>query len=73
MEPLPQDDVVGAAGVVRGTQSFVHVLATCWRRPSLTALEVAWRWGFGIPALLLVWYEAMRILAVTPVDFAVPE
>src|SRR5580698_9666205 len=50
--------------VVPGTQSFVHVLATCWRRPSLTALEVAWRWGFGIPALLLVWYEAMRILAV---------
>ena len=48
MKPLPQDDVVAAAGVVRGTQSFVHVLATCWRRPSLTALEVAWRWAFGI-------------------------
>ena len=70
MEPLPQDDVVAAAGVVRGTQSFVHVLATCWRRPSLTALEVAWRWAFGIPALLLVWYEATRILAEAPVDFA---
>jgi hypothetical protein len=62
--------VVAAAGVVRGTQSFVHVLATCWRRPSLTALEVAWRWAFGIPALLLVWYEATQILATTPVDFA---
>jgi hypothetical protein len=70
VEPLPQDDVVAAAGVVRGTQSFVHVLATCWRRPSLTALEVAWRWAFGIPALLLVWYEATRILAEAPVNFA---
>lgn len=53
---------------VRGTQSFVHTLSECWRRPSLTALEVLWRWTFGVPALFLVWYEAGRILAVTPLD-----
>ena len=40
---------------VRGTQSFVHTLSTCWRRPSLTALEVLWRWAFGIPALAAVY------------------
>jgi hypothetical protein len=31
-------------------------------------LEVLWRWAYGIPALLVLRYEAMRILAVTPVD-----
>ena len=47
--------VAAADGSVRGTQSFVHTLSECWRRPSLTALEVVWRWAFGIPALLLLW------------------
>jgi hypothetical protein len=75
MEPLPekrlpQDGVVIAAGTVRGTQSFVHTLSECWRRPSLTALEVLWRWAYGIPALLVLRYEAMRILRETPIDFA---
>jgi hypothetical protein len=59
-----------AAGMVRGTQSFVHTLSECWRRPSLTALEVLWRWAYGVPALLVLRYEAMRILKETPVDFA---
>ncbi len=58
------------APVVRGTQSFVHTLSECWRRPSLTALEVLWRWAYGIPALLVLRYEGMRILQETPVDFA---
>jgi hypothetical protein len=53
---------------VRGTQSFVQTLAECWRRPSLTALEVLWRWIFGIPALLLVWREVTAVLATTPLD-----
>jgi hypothetical protein len=59
-----------AAGTVRGTQSFVHTLSECWRRPSLTALEVLWRWAYGIPALLVLWYEGSKILRETPVDFA---
>ena len=53
---------------VRGTQSFVRTLAACWRRPSLTALEVLWRWVYGVPALATVGYEAMRVLRETPVD-----
>jgi len=59
-----------AAGTVRGTQSFVHTLSECWRRPSLTALEVLWRWAYGVPALLVLWYEGSKILQETPVDFA---
>lgn len=70
MERLREDGVVVAAGTVRGTQSFVHTLSECWGRPSLTALEVLWRWVYGIPVLLLLRYEAMRILAETPVDLA---
>jgi hypothetical protein len=46
----------------------VHTLARCKQRPSLLGLEVAWRWAFGIPALALIWFEAMRILAATPLD-----
>ena len=66
----PRHGVVIAAGTVRGTQSFVHTLWECWRRPSLTALEVLWRWAYGVPALLVLRYEALRILHATPVDFA---
>jgi hypothetical protein len=49
-------------GPVRGTQSLVHTLAACWSRPSLLGSEVAWRWLFGAPALLLLYYEGARIL-----------
>ena len=37
-------------------------------RPSLTALEVAWRWIFGIPFLVVCWMEAQRILAVLTLE-----
>jgi hypothetical protein len=68
---MPQDDgVVIAAGTVRGTQSLVHTLARCWKRPVWTALEVLWRWAYGVPVLLVLRYEALRILRETPVDFA---
>jgi len=69
-ERVPSEGVVIAGGTVRGTQSFVHTLSECWRRPSLTALEVLWRWAYGIPALLVLRYEAIRILRETPVDVA---
>jgi hypothetical protein len=55
---------------VRGTQSFVHTMSACWRRPSLTALEVLWRWAFGLPATTVVVYQAMRVLRQTPIDIA---
>jgi len=46
---------------VRGTQSFVHTLSSCWRRPSLTGVELLWRWIYGVPAL---WVIVTRLRAV---------
>jgi hypothetical protein len=66
----PDDGVVIAAGTVRGTQSLVHTLSRCWKHPAWTALEVAWRWIFGVPALLVMGYETLRILRETPLDVA---
>jgi hypothetical protein len=51
---------------VRGTQSFVYVMAAVWRRPSLVALEVLWRWMFGAVALWLLGTYGWRVwLAAT--------
>ena len=36
------------------------------RRPSLTAIEIAWRWLFGLPLLWICWQQANRILIVLP-------
>jgi hypothetical protein len=36
--------------------------------PSLTALEVAWRWIFGAPMLVVCWIQAQRILTLLPPD-----
>jgi hypothetical protein len=49
---------------VRGTQSLVEIQARCWRRPGLIARELAWRWSFGIPALLLLTVCTRRLLAI---------
>jgi hypothetical protein len=50
------------ASPVRGAQSFVHTITVCWHRPSLIALEVAWRWLYGIPAVALVCVQVHAIL-----------
>jgi hypothetical protein len=66
---VARDSVVTAKGRVRGTQSFVHTLSECWRRPSLTGLEVLWRWAYGIPALLLLRHVGLQILQAAPLDY----
>jgi len=48
----------------RGTQSFVRVLSECWSRPSLVGLEILWRWCFGIPLLIVLAWQALRIYSV---------
>ena len=48
---------------VRGTQSFVRVMQWCWQHPSITALEVLWRWLFGSLALYLISSNALRIFS----------
>lgn len=50
---------------VRGTQSFVHILRDCWHRPSLLALEVLWRWAFGIPLAAVAAWEGWRIYSAS--------
>jgi hypothetical protein len=54
---------IGQPTRVRGTQSLVQIQAQCWRRPGLIARELAWRWGFGIPALIVLFIYGRRLLA----------
>jgi hypothetical protein len=51
---------------VRGTQTLVDQMGWVFRRPVLTALEVAWRWTFGVPFLVVCWLQAQRILRQIP-------
>nr|WP_218624049.1 hypothetical protein [Granulicella sp. dw_53] len=37
-------------------------MARCWRQPSLTGLEVLWRWIFGVPTLWVVYVQMRSIL-----------
>jgi hypothetical protein len=60
--PTPRN--VAQVERVRGTQSLVQIQAQRWRRPGLLARELAWRWVFGIPALLLLLACGRRLLAV---------
>lgn len=57
---------VGHQAPLRATQTLVSHMSFCWRHPSLTAIEVAWRWCVGIPFLLIAWGQAQRILAQIP-------
>ena len=38
------------------------------KRPSLTLIEVSWRWIFGIPLLAVCWIQWQRILAAFPLE-----
>jgi len=53
---------------LRGTQSLVGQMGWVFQRPSLTALEVLWRWTFGLPFVIVVLLEAIKILAALPPD-----
>jgi hypothetical protein len=51
---------------LRGTQSLVGQMGWVFQRPSLTAIEVAWRWLFGLPFLFVCWMQVQKILAALP-------
>lgn len=52
---------------VRATQSMIGQMAHVWRRPSLTGMEILWRWLFGIPFLWVAAQMFQQIMArVTP-------
>ena len=55
---------------LRGTQSLVGQMGWVFDRPSLTAIEIGWRWIFGVPMLAVCWFEAQRILTVVPLESA---
>jgi hypothetical protein len=60
--PIPS----GLSARLRGTQSLVHIFGYCWSRPSLLLIELTWRWLYGAPALLLMYYEGAKLLASIP-------
>jgi hypothetical protein len=45
--------------------SFIGVLQRCRNHPSWLALELLWRWGYGIPLLAVIAWEFQRIGAET--------
>ncbi len=53
---------------VRGTQSLVGSMNWVMGRPSLTSIEVAWRWLFGVPFLLVCFKQWALILAGHPLE-----
>ena len=45
--------------------SFIAVIQQCRRHPSWLALELLWRWGYGIPLLAIIAWQAQLIGAET--------
>lgn len=43
-------------------------MSDVFRRPSLVAIEIAWRWLVGIPFLVVCWLQLQHILASFPLD-----
>jgi hypothetical protein len=41
----------------------VHICAFCWKRPGLLGWELLWRWGFGIPAAAILYYQGAHVAA----------
>ncbi len=55
---------------IRGTQKLVDQMGWVFVRPQFTGLEVAWRWIFGAPFLLICWREFQRIVTAVPPESA---
>lgn len=59
---------VHANSPVRGTQLLVEHMSEVFRSPSLIAIEIGWRWLFGIPFLFGCWEQIQKILAAFPLE-----
>ena len=64
--PQPASQQAPKPAKIRATQTIVSHMSFCWSHPSLTAIEVGWRWLFGIPFLLILFGQAQKILAKIP-------
>ena len=49
---------------VRGTQTLVSQMGWMLRHPVVVAVEVCWRWLFGIPFLLVCWSRLQHVLTI---------
>jgi hypothetical protein len=49
---------------IRGTQTLVSQMGWMLRHPAVIAVEVGWRWLFGIPFLLVCWTRLQHVLSV---------
>jgi hypothetical protein len=56
------------AAPLRGTQSMVGYMGWVIRRPALIAIEVGWRWVFGIPLLTVCFRQWQQILVAFPLE-----
>lgn len=67
---MSADSVTNARGnaPVRGTQLLVEHMSEVFGRPSLVTIEIAWRWLFGIPFLLVCGQQGQRILNTFPLE-----
>jgi hypothetical protein len=54
---------------VRATQKLVDQMGWVFRRPSLTGIEIAWRWLFGAPFLWVCFWQAKKVLAALPPSY----
>jgi hypothetical protein len=54
----------------RGTQLLVGHMGWLLRRPALVALEVGWRWLFGLPLLMVCAGVVRRVLRAAPLEAA---
>ncbi len=55
---------------LRGTQTLVGQMGWVFARPALIAVEVGWRWSFGLPFVSVALLEAIKILIVLPLEAA---
>jgi len=55
---------------VRGTQKLVDQMGWVFQRPTVTLIEIAWRWLFGVPFLLICWRRAQHVLTILPLERA---
>ncbi len=53
---------------LRGTQSLVGVMSFVWRHPSLTTIELLWRWLAAAPLLWLGWHTLAPAASAIPLD-----
>ncbi len=56
------------AAQVRGTQTLVDQMGWMLRRPGIVAIEVGWRWIFGVPFLWVCWTRLQHVLTLLTLE-----